>query len=235
MTDPLAGVSPQTSPADVCATENTDARKLPFEDVHERFVDDTSDHKLTVLRDDGLYRHLRFQKPGTSIYRFDIVTWPGYLAFVGDAGDFVFARTADMLEFFVPEGRESTAGINPQYWSEKLVAPRPDAAETYSYKAFCQQVQEWFKDVAKELTPAAQADLGDAVNERLLSPYLDAAHSEHEAHVLLRDFECDGVRIYDSWEWSLREYRHDFLWCCYALVAGIKSYREPVSLKGTSK
>lgn len=203
--------------------------ELLLQDVHKRFVDDTSDHELTVLRDDGLYRHLRFQKPGTSIYRFDIVTWPGYLAFVGDAGDFVFARTADMLEFFVPEGRETSAGINPQYWSEKLVAPRPDAAQTYSYEAFKRHVSEWLDSVGDGLDPGERTALCAAVDERLLSPYLDAAHSEHEAHVLLRDFECDGVRVYDSWEWSLREYRHDFLWCCYAIVSGIKSYREPVS------
>jgi hypothetical protein len=206
----------------------TETRSL-FEVVRERFAGDTKSHELTVLRDDGLYRHLRFQKPGTSIYRFDIVTWPGYLAFVGDAGDFVFARTADMLEFFVPKGREGREAINPQYWSEKLVAPKHDAAETYSYQVFCQRVQEWFKDVSLDLTPAGQADLGDAVNEHLLSPYLDAVHSEHDAHVLLRDFECQGTRVYDSWEWNLREYRHDFLWCCYALVWGIARYRAAVS------
>lgn len=201
-----------------------------IEDVHKRFVDDTVTHEMTVLQDDGLYRHLRFQKPGTIIYRFDIVTWPGYLAFVGDAGNWLFARTADMLEFFVPDGREATAGINPHYWSEKLVAPRPDAAETYSYQAFRQHVLEWFTDVAGDapprgLTPAAKAELRDAVNEQLLSPHLDGIHNEHAAHALLRDFEHNGIRISDSWEWNLRDWRHDFVWCCYAIVSGIKSYR----------
>jgi hypothetical protein len=193
--------------------------------VAAKFADNTSDHEMTIVRDDGLYRHLRFKAPRTSIYYFDLVTWPGYLAVVGDAGDWVFARASDMFEFFVPEGREGKTEINPRYWSEKLVAPKSDAAETYSYEAFCQHVQEWFKEIADDLTPAEQADLGDAVNDRLLSPYLDAVHSEHEAHVLLRDFDHHGIRIGDSWEWSLRDYTFSFLWCCHAVVWGISKYR----------
>lgn len=44
-----------------------------------RFIRDTSSHQLEVIREDGLYRHLRFSRPNTRAYSFDIVTWPGYL------------------------------------------------------------------------------------------------------------------------------------------------------------
>jgi hypothetical protein len=54
-------------------------------------------------------------------------------------------------------------------------------------------------------------------------------HSEHEAHRLLQDFEHDGVRLYDTWEWSLREYDWQFLWCCWAIVWGIERYRAGVA------
>lgn len=47
-------------------------------EARERFDVDVAEHKMTVLRDEGLYRHLRFQKPGTSCYYFDLVTWPGH-------------------------------------------------------------------------------------------------------------------------------------------------------------
>ena len=68
-------------------------------EVHERFKKDTAEHQMTVLRDDGLYRHLRFRKPGTGIYGFDIVTWPGYLAISGDMGASMFTRLEDMIQF----------------------------------------------------------------------------------------------------------------------------------------
>lgn len=33
--------------------------------VEREFLKDIADHRMTVLRDDGLYRHIRFQEPGT--------------------------------------------------------------------------------------------------------------------------------------------------------------------------
>lgn len=50
----------------------------------ERFLKDVSEHELTVLHEDGLYRHLRFARPNSGQYHFSIVTWPGYLAYTGD-------------------------------------------------------------------------------------------------------------------------------------------------------
>jgi hypothetical protein len=84
-----------------------------------RFIKDTAEHEMTILHNDGLYRHLRFKKPGTRFYWFDLITWPGYLTIAGDMGTFTFERTEDMLTFFRGAG-----DINPQYWSEKI---RPNA------------------------------------------------------------------------------------------------------------
>ena len=39
---------------------------------------------MSIERDDGLYRHLRFKSSGTNTYYFDLVTWPGYLTVTGD-------------------------------------------------------------------------------------------------------------------------------------------------------
>ncbi len=45
--------------------------------TEQSFLKDVREHRMTVLHDSGIYRHLRFQKPGTVIGQFDIVTWPG--------------------------------------------------------------------------------------------------------------------------------------------------------------
>lgn len=209
----------------------------------ERFVREIAEHQMDVLRDDGLYRHLRFKRPGTSNYYFDIVTWPGYLAVVGDCGDFVFSRTRDMFEFFGPSGarggfEDARWGINPHYWSKKLQAPRPDGAEVYSADAARACVLEWLVDRADgmhawdefdEAGPCggrAAFELYQALREQILDHDL---YSEDEARRLIEDFEHNDDRIYDAWEWSFREYDWQFLWCCWAIVWGIEQYRARVA------
>lgn len=86
-------------------------------DTSTRFLLDTAFHRLEIIRDDGLYRHLRMKQPGTSCYYFDIIT-----AGISDChrrhGHWTFSRIADMFEFFGPW----QDGINTGYWSEKLEA-----------------------------------------------------------------------------------------------------------------
>lgn len=98
-------------------------------DMAERFQRETARHEMTILHDDGLYRHLRARKPGSGLYWFDIVTWPGSLAIRGDINSaYVFSRMTDMFEFFQGsrDGR-----INPDYWAEKLPEGRR-SAQAYS-------------------------------------------------------------------------------------------------------
>lgn len=84
-----------------------------------------AEHTLEILRDVGLYRHLRCQKPGTWTYGFDVVTWPGYLCVCGDIGTWVFSRVSDMLPWF-----EASSEINPDYWSQKLADGHDRARRT---------------------------------------------------------------------------------------------------------
>lgn len=201
----------------------------------ERFIQDTDLHRMTVLRDDELYRHLRFGKEGTVIYRFDLVTWPGYLAFVGDAGDYLFARSRDMFEFFAPDrpnglrgGFEDAAwGINPQYWSEKLQAPAPRDATSYSRDTFHERVIEWAINTGADWYTEDKTALRAAIQSQILD---QDAYDDHEAHALLNEFEHRGLRIVDGWEWDFREYSMQFLWCCWAIVWGISQYRAKVEV-----
>jgi hypothetical protein len=184
----------------------------PDERARERYERDTVEHEMTVIRDDGVYRHLRIQKPGTWTYGHDLVTWPGYLAITGDAGEYMFSRIDDMFQFF------SGDQINPHYWSQKLCGPgRGDVARVYSERAFRACVAQWLEDIDR----TGDAALATAVDRDVLR----FACNEHEAREALASFRHDDGTTIDSWEWDLREYDSQFLWCCWAILRGIASYR----------
>lgn len=44
-----------------------------------QFLHDVRNHQMTILRDEGVNRHIRFMKPGSSDMQFDLITWSGYL------------------------------------------------------------------------------------------------------------------------------------------------------------
>ncbi len=180
---------------------------------------DFSKHVLTVKHNDGLYRHLRCQKPGTWIYGFDVTTWPGHLAITGDIGSYLFARVPDMLTFF----ESSKGGINPDYWGQKLQGPSPGAHTQYSADRFESRVLEWYDDVAAGLhVEEHRHELRRQLDEQVLRRIHDV---EYEARTLLADFEWNGFRLDEYHEWNLREYRPDFIGCCWAIVWAIEQYR----------
>ncbi|MEV4672666.1 hypothetical protein AB0K34_13510 [Actinomadura sp. NPDC049382] len=183
----------------------------PDYDVH-RFLPDVAEHKLTVLHDDGLYRHLRFQKPGTGFYWFDLITWPGNLAFKGDMGGFMFARITDMFEFF--RGSQ----INPDYWAEKLPDGR-DSVRDYSSELFEQQVKEHVAQAI--LDREAPKGIGRAI--RNLFEWGDTTW-EDGARGELERFEYKGWRFDEVWEWNFRDYTWQYLWACHAIQWGIGLY-----------
>lgn len=110
-------------------------------DVTARFSRDTARHQMTVLHDDGLYRHLKCAIPGTGYYRFDLVTWPHNLMLHGDGISFAFSLypTVDLFDLF---RRTAWPGeINPGYWSEKVTAGRSDI-ENYSEALLKQEIED---------------------------------------------------------------------------------------------
>ncbi|MFI6496841.1 hypothetical protein [Nonomuraea typhae] len=109
-----------------------------YPEIAERFKRETANHVMTVLHDDGLYRHVRFMQSKTSAYWFDLITIPGTLFFQGDGDSYTFRRIEDMFAFF-RDG--SKCGINPHYWSEKLTSDR-DCVMKYDQDLFEKQVKE---------------------------------------------------------------------------------------------
>ena len=118
-------------------------------EVAEWFARDVADHQMTVLHEDGTYRHLRFKRPDTGTYWFDLITWPGCLAINGDMQSFLFARLTDMFEFFRADS------INPTYWSEKLRAS--SGVRRYSEDVFRDRVNEEVAEHAKDWPGLARA------------------------------------------------------------------------------
>lgn len=189
-----------------------------YPEIAARFARDTAAHTMTVLHDDGLYRHLRFTSNprGYGEYWFDLITWPGRLAMCGDVGDdYVFSRLPDMFEFFRDDRRW---GINPHYWAEKLGGGRSSVQE-YSEDAFRQIVRELF--VSAVQCDGAPRGLGKAVRADILDQDL---WDEGEARKLLESFEYKGFTFGETWEYSFRDYDSQFLWACYAIQWGISLY-----------
>ncbi|MFI7468203.1 hypothetical protein [Nonomuraea sp. NPDC049646] len=140
-------------------------------DIAKRFARETRLHRLTVLNDDGLYRHLR-SRGRRGLYWFDIVTWPGSLAIRGDLNDaYVFSRTPDMFQFFRANRSDE---INPGYWAEKLPQGRR-SVQTYSQDLLHQHMREALRDEYESFLHNRLAEKADEFgldNADLLGPEL---------------------------------------------------------------
>lgn len=200
-----------------------------------KFLEDVAQHHMKVLLDNGIYRHLRFASTGEHSWNqwFEIVTWPGRLAYSGDMGTFVFARLEDMFAFF--RGRPSDHKglyINLGYWAEKLEAVdrcggRPSGAMQFSEELFRKRVKDEVKSIINSysLTRMEAKAVHDAVYDEVLSA---ADGGEHEAYRALHDFSVTiadhKIEFHDTWEWNIQEYTGRFIWCCYALAWAIQQY-----------
>ena len=187
------------------------------------FLTDVASHRMTVVHDHGVHRHLHFAKPGTGCMHFDLITWPGYLAYSGDMGCFVFSRLHDMLEFFrsKPEGKHGLH-INQSYWSEKLQAhDRHGGHLQYNAKSFREWVVYQCREIRHNMTRAEFRGFSQEVRDEVLSVEDDGDHAAHRA---LFDFSHNGRCFRDSWEADFMEYTFRFTWCCYALSWGIAQY-----------
>jgi hypothetical protein len=180
-----------------------------------RFAKETAKHEMTVLHDDGLYRHLRFRAPESSFYWYELVTWPGFLAVGGDVDHYVFSRVEDMFTFF----RGSKYGINPVYWSEKLQDGR-ERARRHSEDTFKQIVGDELK---RRPVPNLSKEQREARAELLGRMGDGDGQWAETAREMLADAEQAGL-FSDTWEWNFTDWDWSFLWCCFAVVEGIAAY-----------
>ena len=208
----------------------------------ERFLRDVAKHEMTVIRDDGVHRHIRFKQPDSSNMFFDLVTWPGFLCYSGDMGTYVFQRTQDMFGFFRKNGRLD--GIDRRYWAEKIEAADNTGVTRHSHDEFMRQINDWVDQHAEGDKPGddepeqlalwaeAYAELRAEVESEVLSAdsnevrCFDAANDFTHAGDAWKAFHGPDAKFEftDFWEVDTKEYTPRFLWCCYALAWGIEQY-----------
>lgn len=191
--------------------------KLSLEQVRADFERHTREHQITIALDNGVYRHVICSKPGTSIYRFEIVTYPGHLVVSGDMGSWTFCRIRDMFEFFrYPEGH-----INRPYWAEKLVAVDRVGNEVgHPGKEFCEDTFQ--QNVLEQLqNMEAPAHVVERVRDEVFPYCADGAHAAMQA---LRDFDEDGYSFPDFFELPYTNWTFHYTWICLAIVWAINRY-----------
>ncbi len=185
--------------------------------IGEMFLADTDRHELEIVKDEGLYRHLRYGRPYSKVMRFDIVTWPGYLAYAGDMGSFVFSRTRDMMGFF--RGQR----VNPEYWSQKVQASDRDGIREWSPGLFVERAREKFDSFTEDMDVGARAEAEERFAEEILCGFDDK--SREMAYSDMLNFEYSGRHPFqDFYEVDTDVFTLRFLWCCHAIVKAVELY-----------
>ncbi len=195
------------------------------------FLRDVKSHRMTVDRDDGIYRHLRFAQPEHSwMHHFEIITWPGALCIRGDCGSYVFSRVTDMFKFFrSPKPDDDRLYINGGYWAEKLIASdcngrRADGAMRFDPDLFSENVKRMYVEHVRSRMrdmPDERRELRRALEDEVLA-YADSGESE--AMSAANQFEHNGFRLRDFWEVECRAYTVQFIWSLYAIAWAIRQY-----------
>lgn len=191
-----------------------------------KFNGDTENHQLSILHDDGLYRHLRFKAPDSGFYWFDLITWPGNLTITGDMGTYTFRRVEDMFTFF-------TGYINTSYWAEKLqngsVGGR-HAVRAHNEDLFKKWLVQDFWEASREMTTRETKDWWMELQSEFLGAY-PSVNTEDAGIVieaLLRLNPSDAVSRHYSEVWeaagSWQQYDMHFEYCLAAIVTGIRTY-----------
>jgi hypothetical protein len=204
-----------------------------YESVREQFLSAVKNHSMTVLQDDGNRRHLRFSNNGSNVYRFDLVTWPGYLYVGGDISDYVFLRLPDMFEFFLPTLRaDGELTINPGYWGEKCTASSAsdpgNGIKAFSADAFRAMVNDWVDDWLGGIEDDSYAvTLREDVEQEVLCLAEEGEHAALSAAFAYQYEDPMAINPpfrFDNDYRGAYDFTHGFLIACFAIVWGIQQY-----------
>lgn len=218
-----------------------DRYKEEIKKSRDRFKRDAKAHTMTVLHNEGLYRHLRLRNPapGRSEYWYDVVTWPGNLAIRGDFGQsYVFSVATDMFEFFAHHlHKDGSVEIDPQYWSEKLSSG--DQSRKYDDEVF----KDDFREQARQMIEGGyieedQKDRFLAAIEEFFENeiYHDASTAimsvesfefwNNEEHEHSHKYRNEAIRFEEPWEWINHStaYEWSYLWACWGIMRAVKEF-----------
>jgi hypothetical protein len=187
-----------------------------YAEIAEHFKSDTANHTLMLQREDGVFRHLEFGAPRTSMTRITVVAWPYNLLVAGSHGSFHFARygddTADMF------GWLRGIRVDPDRWASKLVNGR-DSVSEYDRDLMVAAINERVAEaIADDWAPEG---LRAAVDEEVLGSHL--LDTKDTAFQLVSEYEFGAkhratcscgqnsgdVSHVDAIMWDIRKHKAD--------------------------
>lgn len=189
----------------------------------ESFLKDVHNHEMRILHHEGIYRHVRYRKPGDSNMWFELVTWPEHLTIAGDMGTWTFSRVEDMFTFF----RDEQLRINESYWAEKLQGGNCSGSRTGAIEFHADTFRKsLFADLKNyNLTPKQRNFVSKELHEALES----CDENEHAMYTVACGFDCEipgyGRFSFDGADLPDGEiYTYRFVWCLYAIVWAIQKW-----------
>ena len=185
-----------------------------MQNVSEKFLTNVKNHKMRILCDIGIYRHVKFSGNLSSDYDFEIVTSPGTLLIKGAMGTFVFGGIEDLFELF--RSPEESLKIDPEYWSEKVIS-ESEPRTSFSTEKFTTEIRKFLENNEAKQSVKYMA-------EEEIIPF---AHiNERLALESVMGFEFEGFTFEGFEEINTSELTYRFLWNCYAIVWAIRQYDE---------
>lgn len=175
----------------------------------DRFYENISKFNFVILKDDGLYRHIKFGP-------HQITTWPGYLCVTGDMGTYVFSRLQDMFEFF---RLSKNLDIDYRYWAEKCRAEDTSCKiERFDADKLIKIVEDTFS-IKYENPEECEFQLN-----YWKKAAMDVCTAE-SGYRLLDDLCYDlDIDRSDNYEFRLTSFSYQFMWVCNLLAVTISKY-----------
>ncbi|MFD4320504.1 hypothetical protein [Streptomyces sp. NPDC058548] len=211
-----------------------DELKRQMAEAEERFASEADGARMTVVKDDGVHRHLSFQFPKASWGPCEVVTWPGALTLRGGLGCWSFTRDEDMFSFFRPS--PNATRVNPTYWAEKLVPGSgsrvkeyaEDRARAYVRQAVAEAVQRHDHITAEYAEDWLFSDWCDADFStesglmRTLGRFEGRGDADRSTRSLLDSAASEFV--FPVQDWELHRYSDWFLLACVVLPWAVEQY-----------
>ncbi|MEV8033971.1 hypothetical protein [Streptomyces sp. NPDC086182] len=197
-----------------------------YDEIAERFARETADHEMAVVHDAGMYRHLRFANPQSSLYWYEISTTPGQLTFSGDGESFTFRVATDMFEM-VRRSTES-GDINATYWAEKC---KTSNARSYQRERFEEYVEKQVAE-AEQYYPGLREDVEREIGDSLVwdldserDVLLVATQYTFYPELAPGALTVRGSFSFRSvFDWQLRDFNWWFLFACHAISDAVAKY-----------
>lgn len=205
---------------------------IRYPETLERFNADVSSHNMSVLLDQGVYRHLVFSN-GSWHNRFEIITTPGQLTLRGDMGAYAFARENDMITDFFSRSQSPNVG----YWAEKVEAQDIHCPiREHQEDLFKKFVLEAFWEARDDLSRADAAELWTSIREHMFDEWEDRSSAD-ACFQLLSSFVAPGEVAFEfhvDYGTNFKDYSSHYLWACHAIVWATQHYLEHKATQSVS-